>query len=50
MAKTTKTPKDENSITIIRVRIKTRQRLKKLGAKGESYDQVIEHLLDKNPA
>ena len=32
--------------TTIRVRKETAERLKKLGHKGDSYNDIIEHLLD----
>jgi hypothetical protein len=34
-------------ITIIRARIKTRDRLKKFGTKGDTYDDIIWELMDK---
>jgi len=33
--------------TTIRITVETRDRLKKLGKKGETYDKIIRRLLDK---
>jgi hypothetical protein len=37
---------DDMSLTMIRIDTKTRERLKDLGKKGESYDLIIVRLLD----
>jgi len=36
-----------NNITTIQVKIKTRELLKKIGHKGESYDQLIRRLVQQ---
>jgi len=36
----------EDTITIIRVRKSTRERLKRVGKKGETYDDVVNRILD----
>jgi predicted DNA-binding protein len=46
-----KTPKDKEQMTMIRLSQETREKLKYVGKKGETYDQIIsrlfyEHLAD----
>ena len=46
-----KTPKDKEQMTMIRLSQETREKLKYVGKKGETYDQIIsrlfyEHLFD----
>lgn len=36
------------STTTIKLKIKTRDRLKNLGKKDETYDLILNHLLDVN--
>jgi hypothetical protein len=38
---------EENKIVVIKVKLKTRDRLKASGKKGESYDDVISAMLEK---
>ncbi|MFH1835826.1 MAG: hypothetical protein ABH851_06530 [Methanobacteriota archaeon] len=32
---------------VIKIRLDTRERLKKIGAKGETYDDIINRLIEK---
>ena len=41
-----KTASDLNQLTTIRLRIVTRERLKKFGSKGEDYDALLMRLMD----
>ena len=36
---------EEDKIVLIKVKLKTRERLKAIGSKGQTYDNVITHLL-----
>lgn len=38
---------EEDKIVLIKVRDSTRERLKKAGIKGETYDTIIKRLLEK---
>ena len=38
----------KKDITVIQLRTATRERLKEIGKKGESYDEIIIQLLDKH--
>ena len=38
---------EENKVVFIKVREGTRERLKKAGIKGETYDTIIKRLLEK---
>lgn len=38
----------EDRIVLIKVREATRERLKKAGIKGETYDDIVKRLVNKN--